>query len=424
MPLLCVLLPFLLGGIQAQHRVLLSMGAAPSGTITTPCIVPSLTQTSTGTFDVTCSGFGTAKGVITLGTEVASGNTAHTTVTEAGVGFTDGTAQFFRLHNATGTSSRRRQYDAETIAGIFSGGSVDGEANFDSFITNGVRFNTGDAWGGQTRFHTILLGGSALSVKVGSVTASATNGGTVSVTGVGFLADIVIVSSSYSGTLNSTLTPAHFCYGVAVRSKGQGSIGYYADFSGTTKESSVSVEDRYACTHQDNINFLQAIEIGNFGSDGFDVTSRIGSVSGIAYHFMALSLGGVKSTFFKVVDMPTSTGNQSETGLGVTPEYVHLLYSSATATRTVTTGSTNASSAGISSFTSSTSGVIGWIARDDVTGTNGRTSFNTNVLDFDLPDASDAHIGTFVSFGSGQYTLNLTAVTSPAKKALVWGWGN
>ena len=425
--LLCLLLPLLLGGVQAQHRAILMMGGATSGDVTTPCVVADLSRTSITTFDVTCSGFGTPKAAVALWTGVTSGNTQHATLLENSIGFTDGTNQFATSYLATSgspTQTGRRRVTDEMFVDMFtSTGVVDGEANFSAWTTNGITYNQADAVGTATRFHTVLFGGADFTAVVGNLTANATSGGTAAVTGLGFQPEIILFISAYTASNDAFVDDIQNCFGVAVRGIGQGSVGFFSDDGLTTSDSSVLVEDRYACVHNDGINPLHAIEVTAWGSDGFTVTSRIGSVSNVVYGYMAINLVN-KTTFFKVIDLPNATGTATFSGLGsVTPDFASILAGSATATRTVQTGNTHAMSAAMAFFSSATAGNIAGNHRDAVTSMAANSHFNTNAIAMDDGAGAQSHVATFVDASSGQYRLSFSVATV-VYKAITWGWGN
>jgi len=160
-------------------------------------------NTSTGDQDITVSGFGTVKAYLAF---VGLGITDGTAIDDANwcVGGADGTTQSlasFRSDHGGGDSDAYRNMETDEVLQIMDGdGEVDGEANHDSFVTDGIRINVGDAPATATLMKFVFFGGSDLSVHVGTGTITANKDSDTSFTGTGFEPDIIFFWTTTSGT--------------------------------------------------------------------------------------------------------------------------------------------------------------------------------------------------------------------------------
>ena len=150
---------------------------------------------STATCD---SAFGTPKGALALASmAVTSGETGNNA--RFSLGATDGTNQ--RTHSiadlgggAANALTGRRQMTDMSLAFIDQAAAVDGEysATGTPFTNDAVTYTSANTVTTPALGKVVMFGGNDLSVKVGTFASSATIGGTVDVTTVGFLADLVL----------------------------------------------------------------------------------------------------------------------------------------------------------------------------------------------------------------------------------------
>lgn len=273
--------------------------------------------TTSGTTDLTVSGFGTPKCAL----YVTGLGTANGTVVDHGmmaVGFHDGSSQRSRgfvSADAQATSAAGSVVDTDsalvTMATATQTKDGDGTA---SWITNGTRLTWGTAPPSAYRTEAMLFGGSGIqSCVVGTATTNATDGGTTVVTGLGFTFDVLLLISSNNNASNATP-----------------SFGIVWNNGGSIVQRVVSFHDQGGAANMSTSSYFgntrvlsgppggARAELTAISSVGFTLTTRdAGGARDVAY--LALKLNGI-SAWLGTVVTPTGTGNQSVTGVGFRPQ--------------------------------------------------------------------------------------------------------
>ena len=217
-------------------------------------------NTSTGTQDFTISGFGASGTVKAAMFSISAGTTAGTEVAHAvlSFGFTDGTndrctAMLSRDALATSDTYHRWFSDACIAILATADGTVDGEAAFDSFITNGVRINWGNAPSAAFLMNVTLYGddGSDLSVAVGDADSPATTAAAATDVSVGFTPDQIIVISPMNTTAVDT-SAAEGAIGIGFIDNGASLVQVGHTFHANDVANRASIEAEIS-----NVNFLE-----------------------------------------------------------------------------------------------------------------------------------------------------------------------
>jgi len=308
-----------------------------SGNLKT-AIIHGLEPSATGTQDYTLSGFGTPVAAIIVGTFC----TAFDTVTNTNVivqGFTDGTTS--RCCGASEISGQgnahswchstdkfyARQYEYGTISHF--------EADFSSWITNGIRINwTKVNSSYRKKFFIVLIGGTDVSAKVGDFTPSSSLNGTVNVSSLGLDPEVVFFMGTMSN-FNASFTQVqdgNISLGYAISKDGteKNSCAYKSGdhYASTMKHHNGIFTDRCARIYDEGSSHVDyAIEMTGVGTGQFTVTTRDANNDIYEVGYLALELGGDDYDIVNQV-LPNSSGTQdfpSSGSLSFSPEHLYSI---------------------------------------------------------------------------------------------------
>ena len=383
--------------------------------------------TATGTDDVTITGFGeTVKAVMAYVSRGTANGTAadHASLS---VGVSDGTRErsmcLFDEHNVGTTDSYRRMENDELLQQLDGTGAIDGEANFDSFITNGVRINVGNAFAAGYLGTYLMFGGSDVSAHCNEFTHTGGQNASQAVTGVGFEPDVIFFFTT-TGAVGSSSNIMAFSCGMAVNEATpvQGCSAMSSDDNkGTSVLSHRFHDNRVQIALSANTGLInRSLEFSTFDTDGFTTIKRDGS-SNIQCYYLALNFNGaiqVKGSHF---DTPTATGNDAQTWPGFTPQAVHMLLSFVDVINaTKTTGAVGAGTFALNAFDADAEWCIG-MSSEDAAGTSDTQSLVNNIaVDVDRDTGANVFAATGPSgsgsFDANGYTLNFTATDGTARK--------
>lgn len=157
--------------------------------------------TSTGTHDITVSGFGTPKAAIFIYyRDTGTAGTASRQNVEHGYGFTDGTDDFAAyadyLDGQTGGKHQGKRSQSPSHCVIMNR-TNSANCTFDSWITDGVRLNVtnGSSLSG-CHVDVVLFGGSDLNAAVGYYETPGGVGSTQNISGLSFRPNLVFGTSA------------------------------------------------------------------------------------------------------------------------------------------------------------------------------------------------------------------------------------
>jgi hypothetical protein len=320
----------------------------------------------------------------------------------------------FDVEDGQGTTDSERTGQTTNCVLILNGtGVVDAEADFVTFITNGVRINWGDAPSAAFLLTVVLFAGSDVSADVDVFAAAANENDTVDVNTVGFEPDLVLFASPGLTNFASDGGNAYLSVGAAANGGGQACWLFYDNTGEATSDVAALISNAYAAGQHNAGGWIWGGEIGTFDSAGFSCTTRQGASGGDDVGFLALSFGGISDVWVGTVATPTGTGNQSQTGPGFLPQFVMCGLTQMPALNTSYTDA-NAGSVGLGVFDANNE--YSTTAQDE---DNQGTSDTQSIADskaVNSPNDSGAagHVATFVSFDSEGWTWNFTTTEGAA----------
>lgn len=382
-------------------------------------VVQSAAPTSSGTQDFTFAGFGTPKAAILI---INNASVSGVDISDAviGIGLTDGVRQFATCgisQNGVGTANT---FSHITNSGCIlllesSAGGIDGEASFDSWITDGLRINWSDAPISGVLVTAVLINGTDLSAYVGDFTSAAATGNSVDITAPNFQPDqLIILSAGPISTYNNSISDMHV------------SIGF-VDNGGSIVQCSANEFSNDAATlgdTRDNISSIYGastvigsdIEISGFDAQGFSAFTRT-VAGGFKYPYLALAYSGAVSHWVGIINSPIATGNQSVTTPGFKPQFVmHCPNAVATIDGDRTTDSTGAGTISAGVFTATDAFITSIEDQDTADPMRARSSTYSLPVKYDSGLGTNLHTATFVSFDPSGWTLNYSVANATTRK--------
>lgn len=375
-------------------------------------------NTTTGTQDITLSGFGTPKAAIVL---LSSGSADDTVTAGANfsIGFTDGTAANDRasvIHSADNvlTSDTGRNTSSANFGRIYNGtGSTLTVFDFDSWITDGIRINITFASGTNVFATFILIGGADVTNAYAGV--KQLTGTSVSVTDPGFESDLVF--SACNGNSNINLLSVHAIQSLGIShndgTDANRSVLYY-DVSGQTTSTVGTYLSTSKCCGQifnGAVNWLG--DINTYTASGFTVTSTA-SPGNDYILYLALKFQNEPDIKLFHTDGPTTTGNKAYTDPGFTSDFGINILSGCTSVDTLQ--QTGQDGFGVYAF-DATNDYSNSISSQDGQSTTNTGSITSSGKIKDLNSGTTIlHEGTFTSFDATGWTFNFTTAPGTARK--------
>lgn len=380
-------------------------------------------NTATGNQDFTTTALGglTPKAAYFVVTYATTDGTAanHAML---GIGAATGTANRWAAavssEHAAGSSDTYCSGSTTTCVRIISpiDGTVDGEADFVSFITNGVRINWSNAPAAAYLLTVVLFAGTDLSAHANNVALGDTLDNAVDVTAPGFRPDVVLTA------LIPTIV-GEMCWGM-VQEDGAGTVSQRSyGFGARDAQNTMNVWSMY---RGDAGIFETSIgggldwygEFGGFDANGFTVTTRTAGANSLSLYYLALDFGSAASAWVGTHVTPTVTGNHAVSTIGFEPQFVLIFPSMALADggSLSNTGTARAHSSGVAALMAATQYCTTISDLDDA-GTSDTQSLSDDVaISLPAPNGTLDIEATLVSFDSGGYTLNFSNVATELKR--------
>jgi len=369
-------------------------------------------NTSTGNQDITISGLGAAseiKAAMFIVTE-ATVDATDTNEARYSLGITDGSTHRVvsaqSQHSSGSTDTDSRSATDEVIQILTTTGTIDMEANFVTFITDGVRINIGNA--GTAKLCTVVLwAGTDVSAEVHEFSTNATVGGTTTVT-AGFEFDHMIALTAR--LFFDDTSDADFQIGLGLCSNDGGGAftqGCVVQAE-VNSEGSGSPQFDYRDNRIENVDvvFGGAAEVTSATSTSFVVTTRDSSGS-VDVAVLIISYGGVVSHWVdNDQSSPTSTGDHDVTDVGFKPQFaMHVMHMSNVINTLLADDRAGVLATG--SF-DDTSEFAQGVSLEDASATTDTQSRSDAKAAFVRADdgASTLFDGTFQSFLSNGYRIN------------------
>jgi hypothetical protein len=295
-------------------------------------------NTVTGTQDITTADLGglVPKAVMLVVTRAVTDDTG---VDGAGmyIGLSDGTnelAQGYEDQHAQATMDAEMEQDttANRILTIYDGTAddvVEGTADFDSFITDGVRINWTDAPASAYLIVATFFAGDDLTAHVGSVSLGNTSNALIAVTSVGFEADVLITLMLEGTTVLAPGVGLGVVHNNRAGTITQRCLGNKQRVTFTTSSPATSMRND-ACIVKvqatDALDWYGSAQ--SFDSSGFDVQLANSRAPGnVHLGWLALRFGASPVVDSKVYtySSPTATGSHTDSNPGFEPQFVMYL---------------------------------------------------------------------------------------------------
>lgn len=382
-------------------------------------VIQSAAPTSSGTQDFTFSGFGTPKAAILV---VSNASISGADISDAiiGVGITDGTRQFATCgasQNGVGTANT---FSHITNSGCIlllesSAGGIDGEASFDSWITDGLRVNWSDAPISGVLVTAVLINGTDLTAYVGDFTSDATTGNSVDITAPNFEPDqLILLAAGPITSYNTSISDMHINVGFIDNGPSivQCSANEFSNDGATLGDTRDNISSIYGAS----IVIGSDIEISGFDSQGFSAFTRT-VAGGFKYPYLALAYSGAVSHWVGIIDSPTATGLQSVIAPGIKPQFVmHCPNAVATINGDRTTDSTGAGTFSVGAFTATDAFITSIEDQDTADPIRSRSSTYSQPVKYDSGAGTNLHTATFSSFDPSGWTLNYSVANATIRK--------
>ncbi len=376
-------------------------------------MVQATLRATTGTQDFTVAGFGTCVAALfIMSTATTIGLPRNNLM--ASVGAADGTNQWVctgtHTHNVSiGTSDRRGATD-EVLMFINSSGSVVQEANFDSFITDGVRINLA-VTDGFTRAVTVYLigGGATAACGTGALGGS---GATVTFA-PGIESDVLIIAHMTLHAIDDTVKDAS-SFGLGYGTW-DGATILQSSFIGINANTTEG-DPRAQVTDDTIVAFhdTRQATLGNITTTEFDLTSSADDLTGADIGFLSINIGAA-TAWTGILTSPTTTGEHAFTGVGFTPKFGMITTTMLTDLDVVEVDA-KAGAYGLGGFVSTSEEFSNsWADEDNSATIDAQGNADTKSINMDEHDGTDAYEANFVAFTNDGVTLDFTVANSTAR---------
>lgn len=346
---------------------------------------------------------------------------------ELGFGACDGTREWAVSANSEDgvgtTDTSRCSSDSAVIKLLFPGSasSFDCEAEFSTFITNGVRINWTNAPAGAYLITVKFIAGTDASCYANNFALAEAIGNSIDVNVVGFEPDYVLFTSVGidSGAV-ANATECNLSLGAVVNDGANSQACWAVQSRNGQAAATVSsqITNSYATgnlNEDGSGSWDWTGEIGTFDANGFTCTTReSGSSADIAFYF-AVKVDGVVDVSLDVIDTPTATGDDLQTDPGFIPQFVMCGLTQMPAIDTAYTDG-NAGSIGLTMFDRDDAFCNSTQDEDGEGTTDTQSLSNDQVVDFPLDDGAAAHVAVFTNFIVNGWEWNFSDTEGTAKK--------
>jgi hypothetical protein len=223
-------------------------------------------------------------------------------------------------HNLATTNSFRRMATDEVVMVLDpADGTVEGEADFSAWVTNGITINWGVALGSAYLLTVIFFAGDDVSAHADSVLSM--GGPTIDITAPGFEPDVVFFVSTRGAVNDTPGVNFGYTFGVCANDGSDTQFSHNvsgADASGTVQNA--EQPNNNAIYH--NIYTTSKFSVyscGGFDANGFTLTAENSTGGELLY--LALNFGGL-DFWLGDITSPTSAGDDAYTGPGFTPQAI------------------------------------------------------------------------------------------------------
>lgn len=304
-------------------------------------IVQVALRTSTGTQDVTISGFSyTVKAALFFLSNATTNGTRADNATLS-FGATDGTEHWnvaVRDTDNAGVTAPRRDSDLTNVAVLMNAsGTAVVQVRYSAFIADGVRINVAATDGGAYLLSVMLFGGADLSAECSYFTAPAA-GAATSVT-VGFMPNLIFCGTSGQSFAAASDTYDIASFGAAALTESENALTQAAIATRVDPGAAIS----NVAMRADNADIASQVSMTSRDwyvriTDIFATTFRVwnpgaGDAAGDQVGFLALRTGNLRA-YAGLITTDTDLGQQAYTQPGFRPQAVLLGITDATAANT------------------------------------------------------------------------------------------
>jgi hypothetical protein len=286
-------------------------------------------------------------------------------------------------------------------------------------ITDGVQLNFATAPASALLVTVVLFGGSNISnLYAGVFTSNATQDATQAISAPGFKPSFGIFSCYGDNLIDNTSDGYHsqeigFAVDDGATPPTQYVQGLGESDNLTTSSVSGSIESNTIGRSQVNTTGAE-VELTTWDTNGFTVTTRSAAGAKDCLYLVAKT---TLSTKILALDTPTTTGAQSWSGIGFTPQFGMIMQNALTSYNTRSTTDT-AEVFGLGFMTSASQHSVGITSDDGIvaTGTTNTESVTHTRPIFLRKDEGTFIDATFTSFGSGVVNLNYATANGTIRK--------
>lgn len=300
------------------------------------------------------------------------------------------------------------------------------EADLISLDSGGATINWTTVQASGFPINYIALGGTSLSVNVGTFD-SGSGTGNKSVTGIGFAPTSVFIANGIGGTTEGVANTVRGSMGVASSPSAAEALAFQHAQTGVTPlwdATAGQVASQIIERPNNTATFQATWDFVSNDVDGFTIHA---SVNAAAIRYGYIAIGGVNSVV-GVFNQPGSTGNQTVSGLSFTPSLEifmgigHTTTSSAFQDYDLSMGvAISSSSRNVSNF----SGTHSDGGSRVIAGSDGSTA---KIIQFITPNTGGGtptlnSEADFVSQDSTGFTINWSTADATAREVVYWALG-
>lgn len=335
-------------------------------------------------------------------------------------GASDGTRQWVVAgsseNNVNPQDSYRRGTTDELIMFLNpTDGTVDGEANFDSFIPNGIRITWGNVPAAAYLMTFFFWAGDEVSAY-SNIAALGNVGVATVVNTVGFMSKVILFAS-HATTIDDTTYQYYYQ-----------STGFYVNDGANTQRCSAHVFDDAVIPSAEYASYSESYAVAQTGvaalswggevsaptATGFTITPRVGNAGGDEVGYLCLNFNGKIDVYGTTFDTPIATGLNTVSGVGFEPQGAMLGLTQLTAVGTSATA--NAGSVGMSVIDQTDQYCSSVQDEDNQNPTDTQSLGDDQAINFPDDDGTAAHAVTFGRFTDDGWRWTFTATEGTAVK--------
>ena len=290
--------------------------------------------------------------------------------------------------------------------------TVDMDAEFSAWITNGARINITTASSAYKGI-CVLFAGSDLTAHANNAALGDTLDLETNITAPGFEPELVFSALCDSQAMDTDSATLWLSFGIVHNgvSITQRQIAFRITNGASSGDPRCEIRNDSGIGTE---NDWQG-DYTNFDASGFSIISRSNGANDSSVGYLALDFNGVVDISLDSEASPTSIGNNATTNPGFTPQAVIGCQSYLQSFNSNTTDS-DAGAWGLLGFTGSTEVCTAIADEDAAATTNTQSHIDGNAVDVPNDDGTVALTASYVSMDATGYTLNWSDVEAGAAR--------